>query len=253
MSLSSLRLQLPNVTSSLSFLKDDPLYDEEKPYYCAGSLKPEEEVYRTNLNYCSTTVSFHDLRGFQSQLDIERNGFAFIDFPSKIIFDGNDNESVRDYMIETMTLLKNKLAAEQCYCYSYRFRRSKQPSMTPDIPTGTRGCPDEAANNPHVVYIEYSSQNIPELTFHGVWRPLYGKVEDDPLAICDCFTIDPDKDLVAADRISPGQEYVGEIYYVKHNEQQKWYYLSSQTPEELLAFVSFDSERDFGPACKLGA
>jgi hypothetical protein len=58
---------------------------------------------------------------------------------------------------------------------------------------------------------------------------------------------------VAADRISAGQEYIGEIYYVKHNEHQKWYYLSLQSPEELSVFVSFDSERDFGPACKLSA
>jgi hypothetical protein len=120
MSLSSLVPKLPKVTSSLSFLKDDPIYDEEKPYYCAGPLEPQQEMYRTNLTYFPTTIPFYDLRGFESQPDLEKNGFAFIRFPSEIAFDGNDNESVREYMLETTALLKEKLAAEKCYCYSYR-------------------------------------------------------------------------------------------------------------------------------------
>jgi hypothetical protein len=120
MSLSSLVPKLPKVTSSLSFLKDDPIYDQEKPYYCAGPLEPQQEMYRTNLAYSSMTIPFYDLRGFETQPEIEKNGFTFIEFPSKITFDGNDNESVREYMLETTALLKQKLAAEQCYCYSYR-------------------------------------------------------------------------------------------------------------------------------------
>jgi hypothetical protein len=29
---------------------------------------------------------------------------------------------------------------------------------------------------------------------------------------------------------------------VKHNPEQRWFWLSSQTPEEALVFVSFDSD-----------
>ena len=47
------------------------------------------------------------------------------------------------------------------------------------------------------------------------------------------------EDLLEADHINP--DYHGEVYYVKYNAQQKWYYLHNQTPDEVTFFVSFDS------------
>jgi len=73
-------------------------------------------------------------------------------------------------------------------------------------------------------------------------------VEDDHLTICDGQTIEQN-DLVEADRISTTGSYVGEIYYVKHNPVQRWYFLDKQQPEEMTIFVSFDSEKMFKNSC----
>lgn len=83
----------------------------------------------------------------------------------------------------------------------------------------------------------------------SAWAVLFEPVVDDPLTICDGFTVQPE-DLVPGDRISADKSYVGEIYHVRHNPKQKWYYLSHQTPEELTLFVSYDSKQTFGPACE---
>ena len=67
------------------------------------------------------------------------------------------------------------------------------------------------------------------------------------MAMCDYETVDH-SDLVAADRVS--REYTGEIFYLQHNENQKWYWISDQKPEEMLLFINYDSDPRGGPLCK---
>lgn len=54
----------------------------------------------------------------------------------------------------------------------------------------------------------------------STWRTLVPALEDRPLALCDCRSVDPN-DLVAADRIIPDR--VGEVYYLTHNPKHRWY------------------------------
>ena len=70
------------------------------------------------------------------------------------------------------------------------------------------------------------------------------------MAMCDYSTIDH-KDLIAADRVS--REYTGEIFYLQYNRAQQWYWISGQTPEELLLFVNYDSHPQGGPPCMYGS
>jgi hypothetical protein len=82
-----------------------------------------------------------------------------------------------------------------------------------------------------------------------MWRPINGAVEDYPLAFCDPFSVDAAADLVAGDRIT--SQHVGEVYYIAHGDQQRWFWLSSQATDEVIVFNSYDSARGIGPACKL--
>jgi len=59
------------------------------------------------------------------------------------------------------------------------------------------------------------------------------------LAFCDPSSVDPD-DLVATDR--PSIMRVGEVYNVKYNPNQRWYWIGDQTEDEVSVFVSWDSE-----------
>ena len=76
------------------------------------------------------------------------------------------------------------------------------------------------------------------LTYPSVWRPLNLPVQDCPLAVCDPRTVDT-RDLLAADRVTPA--FAVEVYYLKHNPAQEWYWLRQQTPGELMVFVNYDS------------
>jgi hypothetical protein len=50
-------------------------------------------------------------------------------------------------------------------------------------------------------------------------------LEDRPLALCDSRSVDPE-DLVPADRVAPGR--FGEVYYLTHNPNHKWYVLKGR-------------------------
>lgn len=76
---------------------------------------------------------------------------------------------------------------------------------------------------------------------------MYNPVHNTALAFCDPTRL-KSQDIVAADRVSP--EYVGEIYYLRHRDGQRWYWLSGQEPSEALFFTSYDSDLDFNRACE---
>lgn len=80
-----------------------------------------------------------------------------------------------------------------------------------------------------------------------MWRPLYHAVRDRPLALCDGSTINPN-DLVAG-KIIRGDD-PRETYYLMHEKEQKWYYLSEQTPEEVALFKIFDSDTQTAATCR---
>jgi len=62
------------------------------------------------------------------------------------------------------------------------------------------------------------------LIYLSVWRPEI-PVGQAPLAVCDNQTLRA-SDLLETDQVN--SKYQGEIYFVKFNERQRFYYLSNQ-------------------------
>ena len=81
----------------------------------------------------------------------------------------------------------------------------------------------------------------------STWRPLVDRLDDRPLAFCDFRTVDKD-DLLASDQIYARLRT--ELYYLKYNNKQRWYWLSHQTPEETMVMVMYDTKAGAGARCK---
>jgi hypothetical protein len=75
----------------------------------------------------------------------------------------------------------------------------------------------------------------------NVWRPIRGPVQDAPLAVSDAQSV-RFEDLVAIDLVY--RERLGEIYMVKFNPSQRWYYAPRMSTDEVLLFKCFDSAQD---------
>lgn len=76
----------------------------------------------------------------------------------------------------------------------------------------------------------------------NVWRPIGNPVAHKPLAVSDWRYVDTSKDLIPVRLIYP--QRAGSNYSVKYNPEHKWYYLSNQTPDEVILIKCFDSEVD---------
>ena len=61
------------------------------------------------------------------------------------------------------------------------------------------------------------------------------------MAVCDGSTVDQ-ADLVRTDYVR--RDDVQETMYLLHNDRQKWYYLSHQTPDDVLLIKIYDSSQD---------
>lgn len=60
-----------------------------------------------------------------------------------------------------------------------------------------------------------------------------------PLALCDASSMAED-DLVQADHIR--RKFKGETLFTYYSPHHKWYYVSKQTPDEVILFKNFDSD-----------
>ena len=90
--------------------------------------------------------------------------------------------------------------------------------------------------------ITHSSRDPTNMLIHlSVWRPLVSIVEDAPLALCDRRSVKKE-DCVACDKVH--DDHVKEDLYIKYKPGQKWYYLSHQTQDEPVLFLTWDSDLD---------
>lgn len=71
------------------------------------------------------------------------------------------------------------------------------------------------------------------------WRPLVPAVSDWPLTLCDRRTV-PTSSYVLCDKVHP--DFVSEGTYVKYSPSYEWYWLSGQSMDEPVAFLSWDSK-----------
>ncbi|KAE8443928.1 hypothetical protein EG329_001238 [Mollisiaceae sp. DMI_Dod_QoI] len=256
---------LSTTTGSLMCISDDPKYDKEKPYFYAGKLEASQEHLRTNLEYSQHDgIKFRDIRGFEEKVELSKHGFQIFKHASSQDLERLSEESIlENYLLETSNLVKEYMGATHVLCYDYRFRKDvPQPEPEYDFDEPQRGTfsrPEEPANTPHVDQTKaggfrraqrHLTEEETEIYLSGryrlriinSWRPLK-PVEDSPLAFCDYYSI-AHSALVAADRVSP--EYCGEVYYLKFEAEQQWYYLSKQKPDEISVFLSFDSHPNSG-------
>jgi hypothetical protein len=79
------------------------------------------------------------------------------------------------------------------------------------------------------------------VAFYNVWKPLYRRVEELPLALCDARTQD-DADLLLMQL--KYRERTGEIYVMRHSPRHRWLYFPHMEARHALLLKTFDSETD---------
>lgn len=79
------------------------------------------------------------------------------------------------------------------------------------------------------------------VAFFNVWKPLYQRVEELPLAMCDARTHGPE-DMLRMDL--KYRERTGEIYVMRWAPQHRWLYFPHMEADDALLLKTYDSETD---------
>lgn len=96
----------------------------------------------------------------------------------------------------------------------------------------------------HIMNLESSLSTADE---HSTWRLTNTIAGDQPLALCDCSTIEPE-DLVLCDRIVVN--HLSEMYMLQYSPKHRWYWTDQLTRDKVYIWVSWDSEEGDHPKCK---
>lgn len=248
-------------------------------YVNAKDIPEPHIVYGGLLNAADPNVQTHpgyetiddirvfDVRGQEDSCSLEKHGITFVSCQKPAISPGSQNNDIACYLQATASLLKQSQGADVVLCYDYKFRQNGAPNMSKEGPWNDRTRFAGAAKEVHVdataaggprrikKYLseseiqKYFNPSAPwRMQIVNSWQPTDHVVEDRPLAFCDYNSIDR-TDLITV-KMHTSIKDEGELYHLRYNCNQKWYYLSRQQPDEMTIFKSYDSQPGDEPVCK---
>ncbi|MGB1881084.1 MAG: CmcJ/NvfI family oxidoreductase [Gammaproteobacteria bacterium] len=187
----------------------------------------------------------HDCRGTRDHFQIDKQGFAFVDFAPD--FDRfHDRDAVREIyypMVEAVLLAATGALSVKVFDHNVRLNLEAKGSAS-----------DRPVRFVHNDYTELSApQRVKDIMGEAqgaellknrfavinLWRPISGPVEDMPLGILDASSLAVE-DFVSTDLVY--RDRVGKIASVRPNQNHQWYYLSGMRTNEALLLKCFDSD-----------
>jgi hypothetical protein len=243
------------LTAALNFIRPQ----DAKPVFHSAALTGEAPKLFFEME--AHTVTIMEMRDIADTLSLDHEGFRLLKYPTAVA-DLYDDAAIKQiYYPEIQALLRRELGATEVEIFDVT-RRSDRSSGAPN-PDGLRG----PATRVHVDYtVNSGPQRVRDvfgdfeadrLAARGtrivevnVWRPIRGPVERSPPALADASSVQPGG-LVATDQIFPNR--VGEIYHLAYAPQQRWYYASRMTSDEVILIKGWDTVDDgrarFTPHC----
>ncbi|KAL8722296.1 MAG: hypothetical protein Q9225_001201 [Loekoesia sp. 1 TL-2023] len=241
---------------TLSFLDWQHLYESEKPFQIFIDIPEDAEDQRdTNLVFKQVCLSVHDVRRLSEKFSLDANGFMYRRHIAKVTNFASRKDVEQNYLPEMEQLLRREVeGADRIFFFDWRLRKNAPEVEGTVVDLNNLTSWLRPAVHVHVDQSPAAALKRIQVQLHddamyllrgrvriiNVWRPLIDAVKDWPLAVCDGSTVQR-SDLVEADHIR--QHYTGSTMYLMHGPQQKFYYMSEQSKDEVLIFKNFDSKR----------
>ncbi|KAH8591827.1 hypothetical protein B0O99DRAFT_690373 [Bisporella sp. PMI_857] len=237
------------ICTTAHFLEKNQLYETEKPY--SLRFPPPDGFPRQNTRLEEYEINVRDVRELEP-LSFEVEGCTVLNLQSSMKYkDYDDEEKVKGiYLREVSIQLREYFGASKVQIFEHRIRRRH---INFPIATGNSYQYDQPTSVVHVdTTLDWVLSMVRRLNPDSaedmlksrvqcvnVWKPISGPVKDWPLALCSAATIDPAKDLEPCDLVY--SDYVVENMQTYHTDQQKWFFMSDQLPNEAWVFLQADS------------
>ncbi len=231
---------LAHVEATLNYLA--PMTERPRNY----TYDPPPGVPRSNSTHEPHLVPVHDARAVESDISLDREGFAVLHYKSAVKNFWDEDEVRRVYYPEVQRVLAEATGASKVYIFDHTLRRRVR-----GVDDRAPGAPRQPASRVHV---DHTAKSGPQRVrdFFGddaeellrgrvqvinLWRPIRGPLRDAPLAVCDAGSVAAE-DLVPSDLVY--QNRVGETYGVTYNPAHRWFYVPDMQPDEALLLKCFE-------------
>jgi hypothetical protein len=195
-------------------------------------------------------VEIHDAWPIADRLSADREGFELHPFGARFDQFDDDASIQAAFYPQIVEFVKRHTGAKRVEVFDHTIRKR----LPADLKQQT------TVQRPAVllVHSDYTVASGPQrvrdllpdeadgllqrrVAFFNVWKPLYRRVEELPLAMCDATTHD------AADMLRMDLKYrerTGEIYVMRHSPRHRWYYFPQMEAAQALLLKTYDSETD---------
>jgi hypothetical protein len=215
----------------------------ERPFTYAHDTPTSAEA--ETARFASHAVQIHDLRDAEP-LGIDEHGAALGWWPTRVRRFYDESHVRRRYYPESADIIRAALGADLVVVFDHNVRRGSaleiQATRTdlgrPVHHAHTDYTPRSALQRLRHELGPHAEEGLSRYLQVNLWRPIRGPLRDAPLALCDGSSVAADSlenvELRYADR-------TGEIYYLMHEPNQRWYFASDMTVDEAWLFKNFDS------------
>ena len=235
---------LKNVRATLNYTVDNGIPPD---YYF---YEPVEPVTPNPPGTDPHEVEIHDGWPRVDSISLDREGFALKPFTAEFDAYHDDAAIHSGFYPQVVEFVKQHTGALRVEVFDHTIRKR----LPPDLKQQT------AVQRPAVllVHSDYTVASGPQrvrdivphdadqllkrrVAFFNVWKPLYRRVDELPLAMCDASTQDSE-DMLRMDL--KYQDRTGEIYVMRYSPDHRWYYFPRMQPNQALMLKTYDSETD---------
>jgi len=189
-----------------------------------------------------------DGRRIADQLTLDECGFRLLNFPTKVSDFHSAKQLQEIYQSEIESLLRLHTGARGVVAFDPTLRTSNADTAAsagyrPPVLRVHSDFTDRSAEQTlrDLKYEHRGGDPSRRFAIFQVWRPLSEFVDRLPLALVDARSVQ-ESDLFRVQRVYPG--WVGELAYVAHRPEHRWYWFPGMTREEAVLFKVYDSLND---------
>jgi hypothetical protein len=212
--------------------------------------EPESSVKLNPPGTDAKEVEIHNTWARVNQLSADKEGFELHDFDVGFVEFEEDDAVKKRFYPQVVDFVKQHTGARRVVVFDHTIRKR----LPADLKQQT------TVQRPAVmlVHSDYTPTSGPQrvrdivpddaedlltrrVAFYNVWKPLYRRVEELPLAMIDAQTQVPD-DLLRMDL--KYRERTGEIYVLRHSPKHRWCYFPQMEASQALLLKTYDSLDD---------
>jgi hypothetical protein len=206
--------------------------------------QPPEGQPQRNFGQTDVQITVHDIRGHEDEYTLDKDAFKVIsNLPESAEKDFASDESIeKNYYPELEKLiLDNVPGSNRVVFFDYTIRRANPNASRAPVTRVHIDQTAESAKERVRLHLGDEAEKLLQGRYRiiNVWRPLNGPVVSFPLGFASSASVE-DADLIPVEHRYPDR--TGYTAGVRHNEGQKWHYLSGMRNDERLLLECFDSE-----------